>query len=348
MSVAPPAVEFRDVHKHFTRAATFSGLFGSAEPPVRAVDGISFQLAPGSVLGIAGESGSGKSTLANLLVGLEQPTSGEIYLRGELASGMSRSAQRVFRRHVQMVFQDPFSSLNPRFSIGRTIEEPLVIHGEGDSASRRVRAIEALEAAELRPGSAFIDRLPHELSGGQRQRVAIARAIILNPAVLVADEPVSMLDVSVRAGILRLMRRLVDQLGMSLIFITHDLSIVTHICDELAVMYRGRLVERARATEVLRNPLHPYTKQLLAAVPVPDPHVEPAKLSQKLLAGAGTVYRGSGCRFSPRCDFAIEACDRIDPSLDEVWPQHRAACIRAREINTEPQKARLPEQDGAA
>ncbi|WP_342643809.1 oligopeptide/dipeptide ABC transporter ATP-binding protein [Rhodoligotrophos ferricapiens] len=345
MSAAPPAVEFRDVHKHFTRAATFSGLFGRAQPPVRAVDGISFTLMPGSVLGIAGESGSGKSTLANLLVGLEQPTSGEIYLRGELASGMSNAARRIFRRHVQMVFQDPFSSLNPRFTIGRTVEEPLVIHGEGDAASRRARAIEALEAAELRPGSAFIDRLPHELSGGQRQRVAIARAIILNPAVLVADEPVSMLDVSVRAGILRLMRRLVDQLGMSMIFITHDLSIVTHICDELAIMYRGRLVEQARATEVLRNPLHPYTKQLLAAVPVPDPHTEPVQLSQKLLAGAGTVYRGNGCRFSPRCDFALEACDRIDPSLDEVWPQHRAACIRAREINMRPEEAALRKQD---
>lgn len=333
MNAASLAVEFRDVHKHFTRAATFSGLFGRAELPVRAVDGISFQLAPGSVLGIAGESGSGKSTLANLLVGLEQPTSGDIYLRGELASGMSRAARRVFRRHVQMVFQDPFSSLNPRFSIGRTVEEPLVIHGEGDASSRRMRAIEALEAAELRPGSAFIDRLPHELSGGQRQRVAIARAIILNPAVLVADEPVSMLDVSVRAGILRLMRRLVDQLGMSLIFITHDLSIVPHICDELAIMYRGRLVEQAPTIEVLRHPLHPYTKQLLAAVPVPDPNAEPTPLSQKLLAGAGSVYRGNGCRFSPRCDFAVDACDKIDPAPEEVRPLHQAACIRAREIN---------------
>jgi peptide/nickel transport system ATP-binding protein len=333
MNSSAPAVEFRDVHKHFTRAASFAGMFSAAAPPVRAVDGISFRLNQGSVLGIAGESGSGKSTLANLLVGLEVPTSGEIQFRGQNAAAADKTNKLTFRRNVQMVFQDPFSSLNPRFTIGRTIEEPLVIHGEGDAASRRARVLASIEAAELRPGKAFIDRLPHELSGGQRQRVAIARAIILNPAVLVADEPVSMLDVSVRAGILRLMRRLVDESGMSLIFITHDLSLVTHICDDLAVMYRGRLIEQASAIEVLHHPVHPYTRQLIAAVPLPDPRAEPATLSQKLLAGAGILYSGTGCRFSPRCDFARAACDHTDPTLDEVRPAHRAACIRARELD---------------
>ena len=339
MNDAVSAVEFRDVHKHFSRAASFSGLFSRVATVVRAVDGASFRLMPGQVLGIAGESGSGKSTLANLLVGLERPTSGEILIHGEPAANGEKEAQRVFRRNVQMVFQDPFGSLNPRFTIGRTVEEPLLIHSMGSAGERRERAIEALEEAELRPGEGFMERYPHELSGGQRQRVAIARAIVIEPTVLVADEPVSMLDVSVRAGILRLLRRLVERRGMALVFITHDLSLIGQICDDLAVMYRGRLVELAPALDSLRTPLHPYTRQLLAAVPVPDPAVPPPALSEKLLANAGATYVGKGCRFSPRCDFALPACDATDPDLRPVLPGHRAACIRAEEILEDDRRA---------
>jgi peptide/nickel transport system ATP-binding protein len=317
-----PVVRLRDVAKHFVRRQAIGALLGRAPQVVRAVDGVSFALSRGRVLGLAGESGSGKSTLANLLVGLERTTAGTI----EFAETHDAKA---FRRHVQMVFQDPFGSLNPRFTIARTVEEPLLIHGFGDAEARRARALEALEAAELRPGHAYAERLPHELSGGQRQRVAIARAIVLGPSLLIADEPVSMLDVSVRAGILRLLRRLVRGRGMALLFITHDLSLIGQICDELAVLYRGKLVEHGPALRVLREPLHPYTRQLIAAVPVPDPTAARSELSRKLVSGAGTTYRGDGCRFSPRCDFASETCAQREPDLAELAPTHRVACHHA-------------------
>jgi peptide/nickel transport system ATP-binding protein len=318
------AVEVAGARKEFVVGRR---LFG-AGTVVAAVDGVSFTIAPGRVLGIAGESGSGKSTLANLLVGLEVPTEGEIRIGGR---ALGRKPDTAFRRSVQMVFQDPFGSINPRFTVGRAVEEPLLIHGMGELADRRDRAIAAIEDAELRPGAAYLDRFPHELSGGQRQRVAIARAIVLRPRLLVADEPVSMLDVSVRAGILRLLQRLVHDGEMAMVFITHDLSIVASVCDELAVMYRGRFVEHGPVAEVLRRPLHPYTRALIAAVPVPDPSVTPVPLPAKLLAGGAVPNRG--CRFAPRCNFAIAACEASEPGLEDVVPEHRAACLRVREIS---------------
>ncbi len=317
------AVEVAAARKEFVAGRR---LIGSGTV-VRAVDGVSFAVSPGRVLGIAGESGSGKSTLANLLVGLEQPTAGEIRIGGR---ALGRKPDAAFRRSVQMVFQDPFGSINPRFTVGRTVEEPLLIHGLGDAAERHRRAAQALDEAELRPGAAFLDRYPHELSGGQRQRVAIARAIVLRPRLLVADEPVSMLDVSVRAGILRLLSRLVHEGEMAMVFITHDLSIVAAVCDELAVMYRGRFVEHGPVLDVLRQPAHPYTRALIAAVPVPDPAVAPAPLARRLLSGGAAS--GAGCRFAPRCDFAIAACEAGEPDLEEVAPAHRAACLRAAEL----------------
>lgn len=319
------AVEVAGARKEFVAGRR---LFGTGTI-VAAVDGVSFTIAPGRVLGIAGESGSGKSTLANLLVGLEHPTEGAIRIGGR---ALGRRPDAAFRRSVQMVFQDPFGSINPRFTVGRTVEEPLLIHGLGSAAERRDRAIAALEEAELRPGLGYLDRFPHELSGGQRQRVAIARAIVLRPRLLVADEPVSMLDVSVRAGILRLLQRLVHDGEMAMVFITHDLSIVASVCDELAVMYRGRFVEHGPVAEVLRRPLHPYTRALIAAVPVPDPSVPPALLPAKLLAGGSAPHRG--CRFAPRCDFAVAACEATEPELEDIAPGHRAACLRVREIAT--------------
>jgi len=294
---------------------------------IRAVDGVSFSIAPKRVLGIAGESGSGKSTLANLLVGLELPDNGVIRIAGRT---LGRRPDREFRLAVQMVFQDPFGSLNPRFTVRRSVSEPLVIHGPRDPAERHRRTLQALEDAELRPGAAFLDRYPHELSGGQRQRVAIARAIVLRPRLLVADEPVSMLDVSVRAGILRLLQRLVREGDMSMVLITHDLSIVSSVCEELAIMYRGRFVEHGPVLEVLRRPAHPYTRALIDAVPVPDPAVPPAPLPAKLVSGA--TAPAQGCRFAPRCEWAIAECERRDPELAEVGRSHQAACIRVHEV----------------
>jgi peptide/nickel transport system ATP-binding protein len=293
---------------------------------IRALDGVSFRLERGRVLGVAGESGSGKSTLANLLVGLERPTGGVIRIGDRDLAHLRGADLLAFRRQVQMVFQDPFASLNPRFTVRRTVEEPLVIHGIGDRTSRLVRAREALEEADLRPAELFLDRFPHQLSGGQRQRAAIARAIVLRPSVLVADEPVSMLDVSVRAGILRLLRGLVERLSMSLVFITHDLSLIGQMCDDLAIMYQGRIVELGRALDVLAQPLHPYTRALIAAVPVPDPTQRPAEDAVALLEATAPTGIVHGCRFAPRCAYAVERCRTDDPRLREVEPAHEAAC----------------------
>jgi peptide/nickel transport system ATP-binding protein len=320
-----PIVTFRDVHKHFIpRAALFRG--GNH---VKAIDGVSFAINRGQVLGIAGESGSGKSTLANLLVGLERPTAGEIIVDGLVVGAKT---DRRLGRTVQMVFQDPFASLNPRFTIGRTVEEPLLIHSVGTPAERHDVAAAALERAELRPGRAYFGRYPHELSGGQRQRVAIARATVLNPKLLVADEPVSMLDVSVRAGILRLLKRLVVEQQMAMVFITHDLSIVAHICDDLAVMYRGCIVERGPVRELLRSPTHPYTQALIDAVPILSPPAGPRVLPAKLLAAAGAVPPEHGCRFAPRCVHALAQCAASNPVPVPVGRGHVAACLRATEF----------------
>ena len=245
--------------------------FASRRGDVVALSGVSFSLRSGRALGIVGGSGSGKSTLANLLVRADRPTSGRILYRGQDTAFLRGAGLNAFRRAVQMIFQDPFESLNPRFSVGRTVTEPLVIHGIGERGERRARAVRALEQAELRPGDAFLDRYPHQLSGGQRQRVAIARALVLDPDLLVADEPVSMLDVSARAGVIELLRRLVRERDLALVFITHDLSLVGRLCDEVAVTHRGSIVESGPPSAILGSPSHAYTRELIAAVPVPDP-----------------------------------------------------------------------------
>lgn len=299
---------------------------------IRALDGVSFRLQRGRVLGIAGESGSGKSTLANLLVGLERPTGGLIRIGDRDLAGLRGADLLAFRRQVQMVFQDPFASLNPRFTVRRTVEEPLVIHRLGDGKARLARALEALEETDLRPPELFLDRFPHQLSGGQRQRAAIARAIVLRPSVLVADEPVSMLDVSVRAGILRLLRRLVERLSMSLVFITHDLSLIGQLCDDLAVMYQGRIVELGPALQVLAQPLHPYTRALIAAVPVPDPGQRPSDDATALLEATAPLGTSHGCAFAPRCAHAVERCRTQDPRLRAIHGAHEGACHRIEEI----------------
>jgi oligopeptide/dipeptide ABC transporter ATP-binding protein len=303
---------------------------------IRAVDGVSFRLARGKVLGLVGESGSGKSTLANLLVRLERPTGGLIRIGDRDLAHLRGTELLLFRRQVQMVFQDPFASLNPRFTVRRTVEEPLVIHGIGTRGARLARAREALEEADLRPAELFLDRFPHQLSGGQRQRAAIARAIVLEPHVLVADEPVSMLDVSVRAGVLRLLRRLVERRSMSLVFITHDLSLIGQMCDDLAIMYQGRIVELGPALDVLARPLHPYTRALIAAVPVPDPGQRPGDDATALLEATVPFGSAHGCRYAPRCPHAVERCHTEDPRLRVIEGAHEGACHRIETLQAEP------------
>ncbi len=325
MTTATTALDVRSVGKDFRIRRS---VFAPART-LRAVDAVSFAVPAGRVLGIAGESGSGKSTLANMLVGLERPSMGEIRIGGR---AMTAKPGRDLRRAVQMISQDPFGSINPRFTVRRTVQEPLIVHGIGNAEERRRRTVAALDAAELRPGDAYLERYPHELSGGQRQRVAIARATILAPKLLVADEPVSMLDVSVRAGILRLLRRLVVESWMAMVFITHDLSIVGSICDELAIMYRGSIVEHGITRDIVRRPAHPYTAALIAAVPVPDPRAAPAPLPEKLMSGAQLPPPAAGCRFQPRCRFAQPRCDSEPPQLDAIAPGREVACFFAREI----------------
>ncbi len=328
-----PIVEFHDVRKCYRSHRGLGELLSRAQASNEtwALDSVSFRLERGRVLGLAGESGSGKSTLANILVGLEQPTSGRVSFDGIDLAGLQKSGRREFHRHVQMIFQDPYASLNPRFTVRRTVEEPLIIHGAGHGA-RTERAIAALEQAELRPGAAFLDKYPHELSGGQRQRVAIARAIVLGPTVLVADEPVSMLDVSVRAGILRLLRSLIERFRMALVFITHDLSLIGQICDELAIMYRGRIVEFGLAGPVMEHPLHPYTKQLIAAIPVPDPSHVQTRLPSELFVSNTDPDSATGCSFAPRCFHALDRCRSAVPELRTVASLHKAACHRVEEL----------------
>lgn len=322
---ADAILELRDITKIFGRGSAFAGLFGKEPSEIRALDQVSLSLSRGKVLGLVGESGSGKSTLANIVLGLETPTAGSLLVEGQDLAALSREARRNYRTRVQMIFQDPHGSLNPRFTVGRTVGEPLLVNGVSDPEERHKRVLAALEDAELKPAEAFIDRFPHELSGGQRQRVAIARAIILEPALLVADEPVSMLDVSVRAGILTLLRRLVDERQMAMVFITHDLSLICQICDEVAILFRGCLAEAGDALSVMMKPEHPYTRELLAAVPVPDPdYVAPEREAPAFSAEAAEGQRG--CPFVVRCPEAREVCRGQHPETRRLADGRRAAC----------------------
>ena len=307
-----------------TRLFHVRGAQGAEGRIVRAVDGVSLTVRPGEILGIAGESGSGKSTVAELIVGLQTPTRGRILFEGEDLAGFNRQARKAFHRRAQMVFQDPYESINPQHLVRRWIEEPLLIHGIGTPADRTARVCRALDQAELRPAEIFLNRYQHQLSGGQRQRVAIARAIVLEPAFLVADEPVSMLDVSIRAGILRLLRRLRDEIGLTIVYISHDLSTVRYVADRVAIMYGGKLVEVGGADVVLGSPLHPYTRALLSAVPTLAVG-GPRRPRVALLAGAPPPV--FSCRFAGRCPQAMAVCRQREPALVEIAPGHAAACF---------------------
>ena len=299
--------------------------------PIRAVDGVSFAVRPGEVLALVGESGSGKTTTGNLLLGLLPASEGRVMLEGRNVGEMTGRQLARLRRNVQMIFQDPYESLNPRMRVVDIVAEPLRVHHvvhDAREAEPRVR--DALEEAGLSPADAYLHRLPYELSGGQRQRVAIAAALALRPRLLVADEPVSMLDVSIRADILNLLRSLADEHGIAVLMITHDLSTVAAYADRIAVMYLGRIVEIGDAKTVLADPQHPYTRALRSVVPVPDPS---ARRAPQVLSGEtpDPSRIPSGCRFHPRCPVAIDRCREIDPALVPLGGGHEAACILVEE-----------------
>ena len=320
-------LEVRNLKMHFP--VTSGIIFQRAVAHIKAVDGVSFFVREGETLGLVGESGCGKTTTGRCILQLYRPTEGEILFEGQELTKLNTRSMRQMRRQMQVIFQDPFSSLNPRMTAGNIIGEPLVVHGlVNGKAEYKERVAELLFNVGLNPYMA--DRFPHEFSGGQRQRIGVARALSVDPRFIVCDEPVSALDVSIQAQIINLLEDLQDQFHLTYLFIAHDLSVVRHISDRVAVMYLGKIVEIADRNEIYRNPLHPYTQALLSAVPIPDPVID-AQRERILLTGEvpSPLNPPSGCVFHPRCPIATAQCPQVFPELREVAPGHWAACLYA-------------------
>jgi oligopeptide/dipeptide ABC transporter ATP-binding protein len=318
-------LEVRNLVKHFQVGG---GFFGGRAGIVRAVDGVTFSIRRGETLGLVGESGCGKTTTGRAILRLDPPTSGEVIFEGQDLAKLSEAELRAMRRRMQVIFQDPYSSLNPRMTVGQIIAEPLAVHGiVPDRAARAERVHQLLRHAGLLP--AMARRYPHELSGGQRQRVGIARALAMEPVLIICDEPVSALDVSIQAQIINLLEELQAEFGLTYLFVAHDLSVVRHISDRVAVMYLGKIVEITDRKSLYESPQHPYTKALLSAVPIPDPVVEAGR-EHVVLGGEvpSPLNPPAGCVFHPRCPIAVAECRTVVPELREVRPDHQAACIR--------------------
>jgi len=289
----------------------------------KAVDDVSFHIMPGETLGLVGESGCGKSTLGKCIARLYQTTAGSIKFEGDEITGLGSRALMPYRQHIQMIFQDPMESLNSRHTIGDILEEPFIIHNIGDKVSRKKRVKELLEIVGLPVRS--VSRYPYEFSGGQRQRICIARSIALNPKLIICDEPVSALDVSIQSQILNLMNDLQQEFNLSYLFIAHDLAVVKHISDRIAIMYLGRIAESGESQEVYKNPLHPYTRSLMSAIPVPDPH---RTIKRQIIIGdvPSPINPPSGCTFHPRCPEMLDECEYKVPSLETITEGHSASC----------------------
>jgi oligopeptide/dipeptide ABC transporter ATP-binding protein len=327
--VSDPLVVARDLVKHFplTRGVILRRELGK----IHAVDGVSLEIARGEALGLVGETGGGKSTVARLITRLLEPTSGQVIYDGKDITKWSRRELRSLRREMQIIFQDPYSSLNPRRTVGAIVGEPLRIQGIGTKAERRARVRELLRRVGLNPE--HYNRYPHEFSGGQRQRIGIARALVTTPKLIVADEPVSALDVSIQAQILNLLKDLQREFDLTYLFIAHDLNVVRHVCDRVAVMYLGKIVEVSPADELYTKPIHPYTEALLSAVPIPDARARERR--RVVLRGdiPSPVAPPPACRFHPRCPYATDICHEVEPPLVGYGNGHRAACHHPLNVN---------------
>lgn len=323
---ASPLIEVRNLVKHFPITG---GVFLREVAAVKAVDGVSLVIRPGETLGLVGESGCGKSTLGRLLLRLEEPTSGDILFQGESILGHDSAKMRALRKEMQIIFQDPFSSLNPRKSVAHIVGEPLYVHGMTNRREREARVLDLLEVVGLK--REHMRRYPHQFSGGQRQRIGVARALALNPKLIICDEAVSALDVSIQAQVINLLEDLQDEFGLTYLFISHALSVVQHISDRVAVMYLGKIVEAAESGSLYQRPLHPYSQALLSAAPVPDPS---RKRKRIVLPGdvPSPINPPRGCRFHTRCLYTQDICSREEPQLKEIEAAHYVACFFAGRI----------------